>query len=374
MNKFGLIGLMSLLLVSMVSATGSWGFQNGNVVWLNYSNSNGCAPSLAVLYQGYGPAVNASTVTNCQVGIGIQPSIGAFPTYQLVPAFAGLSTFGYTSWNATANGYATFNGVTIATHCGAAGTTTSCGQGVANAITNYYSYGTTIFEWALGITNGKNGLPEGVLPNSAHDLLIPTVSSGPTYLVRVSVYDPNIFPNATTGKCTQWVASNLTNPTANCLNNVAALANAINTKDSAVSLANKNNVLFTSRGMAPVQAAIHVTTVVNTTLAGNVDRKIEQPLRAYVINVTSGTALNVTASNLNAQRMLVSVSAAAPSTSNTTANSTTPVTVQPPATAAPQATNTTTTSSGGSSTTTIVIVIAVIIVIAAAAWMMMKKK
>lgn len=380
MNK-GILVAFAFLFGSLMASNvvmASAGFQGGNVVTLNYTNTTtACSPSMASIYQGYQEAQNASATTSCEIGVGTTIPVNSFPTFLLVPSFAGLSIFGFTSWNSTASGYPTFNGITIVTDCGAAGTASSCPE-TPNSIKNYYSPTISSWEKTLGITKGIYGLPQGVMPNSARDLLVPgSAKAGPTYLVRVAVYDPNIFPNATTGKCTQWVASNLTNATGNCLTTRSALARALVTSDSAVALANKNNILYTSKGLsAPVQASI---TLVNITY----QRTGVGGAAAYTTNVTTYTTTNVNASNVNAVRYLASVtpknstSTSTPVTTPMSNTTTIQPTVTPPPTTTPASTSNQTAPSGsasGSSSTLIVAIIVVVIIIVVLGYFMMRKK
>ena len=188
----------------------------------------------------------------------------------------------------------------------------------------------------------------------AHELLIPPgvgQKLTETYQVRIGVFDPNIFPNSTTGLCKQWVASNLTNPMANCLNNTAALARALNTTDSAVANANKNNILFALKDISPYQATLTVYSLVNST------------------TVASTTTKNVNQSNTNVVKWLLLASAATTATT-TIASSTIPA--QSTSTIAQVVQPTT---AGSSNTLLYVgIVIVIIIVLVAACFVMKRKK
>jgi hypothetical protein len=341
----------------------STAIQNGKVVTLGATPSSNCTSTPALLYQNFTDAVAATAITNCEIGIGLSNTTGMVPYYMLNPAFGGLSMYGLTTWNSTASGYATFRNTTIITNCGASGTPAAC-----NSTKKYfYSYTSSVWERQAGITTGTMGLPEGVLPRPAHDILLPgSINSTPvvSYLVRVWVFDPNIFPNATTGRCKQVIASNLSNSTGNCLNNTAALARAIKTTSTAVVAANKNNILFTSKnippsgGIPPLQAVIiyDVPTVSgkNTTVT---------------MYSTNNTAL----SNSNLKKLLyVAPSAPATTTVATTVASTTiaaATTIAPSSTIASQYG-----SVGSSSTLLYAVVIIVVIVIVIAAWYMMSKK
>lgn len=314
--NLGLIAPVALMLLFSLPANMSWvivrsGFQLGNVVTIGYSNITTCSPPLVSLYLGYPEAINASRVTNCEMGVGISVPYNSVPTYLLVPAFAGLSIYGFQSLNSSAEGYATFNGLPVPTFCGATGTQSGC-IGAPNSIVNFYSPLISAWEKSLGIKTGIGGLPEGVMPNSAYDLLVPhTAMPGQvSYYVRVLVYDPNIMPNITTGKCTAMVQSNLTDPIGNCLNSREALQRALVTTDSAVIVANKNNPLFTTIRSVPVQAAIIKANVTST-------------------NVTYSGTTDVNASNMNVYRTIVlvtpAISAAATASSATTSITTTTI-------------------------------------------------
>ncbi|WP_062420465.1 hypothetical protein [Sulfolobus acidocaldarius] len=235
-------------LTKPVTVNSSGAFYNGQVITFQYTAQFMCTPPATTFFPN---ETNQSKVAmGCEVGAG---NISAFPknaapVFVLVPAFAGLSIFGVTQLGATSQGFPTFtyNNVTyiITTQCGAAGTMTAC----PDHMTYIYSPAFTAVEQALGYKNGVFGLPEGVLPTPAHDHLVTftTNQSIPWYIVVVLVFDPNIFPNPITGQCQAIVPSNTTNPTANCLNNIQALENAMMTYDSAVGMANAKNPIWTT--------------------------------------------------------------------------------------------------------------------------------
>lgn len=391
MNKIGLFALVSVLLVSAASASSvktflstsllvHSAFQNGNVVYLNATSPGNCTSTISSLYQGYGEAVNASSTTNCEVGVGISNTVGMVPYYILTPAFAGLSVFGESSWNATSQGYPTYNGMTVVTTCGASGTPASCNTVAPTSY--YYSPGTSNLERSLGISTGAFNLPEGVLPKSAHDILLPSsVGSSAVwgYEVRIAVFDPNIFPNSTTGLCTQSVPSNQTNPTANCLNNTAALARALRTIDSAVTTANAHNPVFAVKGVPPYQATL---TVASVTSSPSVVSKKGGVITGSSTNVTTVSTLitqNVNASNTNVRKLLLLASASQFNSTAPTPTTTamTNVTAPPTTAAVSNQTSISTTSPSapsGSSTTLIVGVIVVIVILVAAYWLLTRKK
>lgn len=228
----------------VVNSSGA--FLNGQVITFMYTSQFACTPSATVFFPD---AVNQSKVAmGCEVGAG---NISAFPknaapVFVLVPAFAGLSIFGVPQLGATPQGFPTFtyNNQTyvILTQCGAALTKTAC----PDHMTLIYSPFFTAVEQHIGINNGVFGLPEGVLPTPAHDHIVTfaTNESIPWYIVVVLVMDPNILPNPITGQCQAIVPSNLTNPTANCLNSITALENAMMTYSSSVGTANANNPIW----------------------------------------------------------------------------------------------------------------------------------
>ncbi|WP_062488548.1 hypothetical protein [Sulfolobus acidocaldarius] len=234
-------------LTKPVTVNSSGAFYNGQVITFQYTAQFMCTPPATTFFPN--ETNQSKAAMGCEVGAG---NISAFPknaapVFVLVPAFAGLSIFGPTQLNATPQGFPTFtyNNVTyvITTQCGAAGTMTAC----PDHMTYIYSPAFTAVEQALGIKNGVFNLPEGVLPTPAHDHLVTftTNQSIPWYIVVVLVFDPNIFPNPITGQCQAIVPSNTTNPTANCLNNIQALENAMMTYDSAVGMANAKNPIWT---------------------------------------------------------------------------------------------------------------------------------
>lgn len=106
-----------------------------------------------------------------------------------------------------------------------------------------------------------------MLPTPAHDHIagFDTNDSIPWYVVAVLVFDPNIFPNAITGQCSQMVNSNLTKPTANCLNSFSALTAAMNTKTTATANANatENDPIYDTFGGVPTQVLIPGVTIVS---------------------------------------------------------------------------------------------------------------
>jgi hypothetical protein len=226
-------------------------FQNGHLVTYTYIN-NSCTPAV----YNTSEARNASAVTVCEVGGPFGANItGATPIWSIIPSFAGLSVVAYPNQGTTYNGYPVYNGMVIVTQCGIGNSTNAC----PGKPGYFYSPVYSSVERALGVASGINGLPEGVFPNSARDFIMSSAKNATytkSYLIRVNVYDPNIFPNATTGKCKVVAPSSLSNPTANCLTSVSALIAAINTTDSAIATINANNINWKTVNMPTKQAVI----------------------------------------------------------------------------------------------------------------------
>ncbi len=219
------------------------GFTANQVVTFTYPSvtanpGNGswvCTPGLTTFFPS---ETGALKYTQCEAGAANQNAVpGQLPQWVLVPAFAGLSIFGVAALGASTQGFPQYNGTTIATDCGAGGSPAAC----ADHPTYLYSPLFTDVENFLNLTSGYGGLPLGVLPTPSHDHLLNTTTTYPNIpwgSIVVLVLDPNILPARATGECTQVVASNLSSPTGNCLNSVAALDRALSTHSSAVANAN----------------------------------------------------------------------------------------------------------------------------------------
>jgi hypothetical protein len=213
--------------------TGTAGaFTQGEAVTLHYSGGLLCDPSLAQLFPSVA-ALNATTP--CEVGGAYQSAIrNQIPQWWLVPAFDGLSTFGDANAGATVQGFPTASGSTLLTDCPAGGSPQACPQ----TPSDLYSPEFGTLETFANLSEGVAGLPAGLLPTPAHDVLINTSASFPASVVWgtivVLVFDPNIFPVRGTGACAVSVPSNLTLPTGNCLTSLAALDRALDTASTAV--------------------------------------------------------------------------------------------------------------------------------------------
>jgi hypothetical protein len=79
------------------------------------------------------------------------------------------------------------------------------------------------------------------------------------------------MPDGQTGICHQWVNSNLTSPTANCLTSFSALETALTTKTSATAIANstQNDPVYDTLGGVSTQIAIPGVTAVTENSATN---------------------------------------------------------------------------------------------------------
>jgi hypothetical protein len=233
------------------------GFFNGNVVTFQFFETFSCTPSPSQLLPSDANAKAAENKTQCEAGVGSTsfPS-NVEPVWGMSPAFAGLSIFGITSFGATPDGFPTYNGTAVLTDCTGMGSTHQC----PDHPPLFYSPVIVMVEQNnLSITKGVMGLPEGVMPFPAHTHIIDTEAGGqdiPWDAIATFVFDPNIFPNPVTGKCTQVAPSNLTNPTGNCLVSITALQAAMGTADSGIASANKNNPIWFGVGKPPFQVVI----------------------------------------------------------------------------------------------------------------------
>jgi hypothetical protein len=261
LGRFTVFAVVALLLVGGISTAVSIqirALQNGNVVNLVYFDNFTCIPAPAAVYMNSSESINAASITACEFGsaAGVNTT-GGIPRWDLIPAFAGLSIYGYPAYGSTLLGYPSYNGNTVLTECTASGKSNLCIRRPAYI----YSPIISTIERSSNISNGINGLPEGVLPNAARDILAsPKKNSAVSrsYDVRVWVLDPNIFPNPSTGKCVQVAPSSLANSTAHCLTSITALEAAISTNDTAVPTINANNVFWKVANMPETQAVILV--------------------------------------------------------------------------------------------------------------------
>jgi hypothetical protein len=123
----------------------------------------------------------------------------------------------------------------------------------------FYSPAIVAVENYMGLKSGVMGLPEGVMPFPAHVHLVDTDAAQqdiPWDAIGVFVFDPNIFPNPVTGRCTQIVPSNLSNATSNCLDSTSALQAAMGTNTTAIYNANPKNPIWLGLGKPAAQVVI----------------------------------------------------------------------------------------------------------------------
>jgi len=256
----------NIILTGMTSG----GFYKGQVVSFAYSQNYQCLPALSKFASNQTEANAASAKTTCEVGGGDNTALAkAAPVFILVPAYAGLSIFGVPALGATSQGYPVFNNNVIFTQCGAGGSSSACSDHPTLIYSPYF----TAVEQHLGIKAGYGGLPEGVLPTPAHSHVVDYTggASIPWYVVTVLVFDPNVMPDGQTGQCHQWVASDLSNPTGNCLTSFTALENALTTKTTATAKANatQNDPIYDTLGGVQTQIAIPGVTMVTDNAATN---------------------------------------------------------------------------------------------------------
>ena len=206
LGRLTMFAVVVLLLFGSVNAATSVkinAFQDGNTIHLTYFNNFTCFPGPSAIFMNSSESINASSVTACEFGSAVNVNTtNSIPRWGLIPAFAGLSVYGYNAYGSTPQGYATYNGIAIPTICGAGQSSSAC----VHRPGYIYSPILSAIEKGAGIVGGLSGMPKGVLPNAARDILVSQKKNGTivsSYEVRVWVFDPNIFPNSTTGKCTQ---------------------------------------------------------------------------------------------------------------------------------------------------------------------------
>ncbi|MCL4371769.1 hypothetical protein M1373_00390 [Candidatus Marsarchaeota archaeon] len=274
------------------TANESGAFFNGSEAVYVYSGNYSCYPPLSALPNSQS---NASSVTQCYAGISA-PKTDALPDWILVPAYAGMSIFGYSAYNSI-DGFASFNNSLVYTDCGAGGTQSEC------PIDPKLVYSPLFSAIEAEDTNFSSSLPAGVLPMPAHTHFVNTTFSEdliPWYLVVVYVFDPNIMPNATTGKCVQSVASNLSNPTGNCLTSLAALERAASTYSNATVNANSGNPIWIAMGRP--EAQVYVPGYANGSSIGNPNTNIVVPFAVKPGNFYSAAVNTTTVPQAKVQR------------------------------------------------------------------------
>ncbi len=256
----------SMILNGMTSA----GFYNNQLVTFAYNKDYTCTPALSKFASNQTEANLAAAKTACEVGGGDNTAVAnAAPVFILVPAFAGLSIFGVAALGATSQGYPTFNHQLVFTQCGAGGSTSACFDHPTLIYSPYF----TAVEQHIGIYKGYGGLPEGVLPTPSHDHVV-DYAGGPSIpwdVITVLVFDPNIMPDGATGQCHQWVGSNTTSSTGNCLTSFSAIAKAMTTHTTANANANstQNDPIYNTLGGPNAQVLIPGVSVVSDTSPTN---------------------------------------------------------------------------------------------------------
>lgn len=231
------------------------GFLNGKVVAFEFYTPFECKPAVSELFPDQVEAQDAAKVTPCEVGVPGTFPPNAIPVWGLVPAFAGLSIFGVPTFGATPEGFATYNGKTLITHCTGNGHQPPC----PDHPPLHYSPANSMVLQSMGITSGVMGLPQGVMPFPAHSHIVDTLAGEqdiPWNAIAVLVFDPNIFPNPATGRCEQTVPSSLTEPIANCLTSIAALQAAMVTTNSEIDDANADNPIWQALGKPLTQVVV----------------------------------------------------------------------------------------------------------------------
>jgi len=229
------------------------GFLDGKIISFVFYRAPTCAPGITSLFTDTTSA-QAAAKTNCEVGAQGTIPPGSVPVWGMVPVFAGLSAFGVPQFGATPDGYPVYNNQTILTDCTGAGA-----RQCPNHPPLMYSPAFTAVEQSMGINSGVMGLPEGVMPFPAHTHIVSTDDGQkdvPWDVIAVMVFDPNIFPNPVTGRCTQVVPSSLPNATSNCLTSLTALKAALTTTNAAIAQANSKNPIWAALGKPLTQVLI----------------------------------------------------------------------------------------------------------------------
>lgn len=243
-------------------------FYNGSVITYDYTGGYSCYPPLSSV----SPKATANESDYpCYAGIASNSS-QALPDWVLVPAYAGMSIFGA---NGT-DGMPVFGNSTVYVNCGAGNSTTMC----ASDPKFVYSPAFAMMENYTG-KHSFDGLPNGVMPLPAHSHLINDTFHNdpiPWYVVIVYVFDPNIMPNVTNGKCAQVVASNVPNPTGNCLTSLAAIKRAMQTEDNATANANTGNPIWNAMGKPA--AEVYIPNDTSQSEVGNPNTNIVVPFAA----------------------------------------------------------------------------------------------
>ncbi|HVC58124.1 MAG TPA: hypothetical protein VND15_01460 [Candidatus Acidoferrales bacterium] len=272
----GQLAFAAPMAMPTANATASGGFLNSGVVTFQYTANYTCNPAQSLQFNTT-EARTAGNLTQCGVG-ATSNTTGAYPLWVAIPAYAGLSIFGLPVLGATSQGFPTYQNNTIVTDCGAGLSSSACPMHPALL----YSPVFTAVEQHINATKTTwFGLPEGVLPTPAHSHIVASDYGGanvPWYVIGVLVLDPNIMPNATTGTCTQVIASNLTNATGNCLTSYAALQRALTTQSNDVAVANAGNPIYqTLAGNKTISVQVIVPGAPVVTMLANANTNLDIP-------------------------------------------------------------------------------------------------
>ncbi|MEM0154383.1 MAG: hypothetical protein QW814_00930 [Methanothrix sp.] len=247
-------------------------FYNGSEITYVYTGNYTCYPPLSDVNSSISSIASSYP---CYVGAATAQS-QALPDWILVPAYAGMSIFGVNS----TSGMPVFRNSTVYVNCGAGNSSTMC----ISDPKFVYSPDFALIENLAGEHN-LLGLPEGVMPYPAHSHLINNTFHNdpiPWYVIIVYVFDPNIMPNVTNGKCVQAVASNVSNPTENCLTSLSAIKRAMQTEDNATANANAGNPIWGAIGKPNTE--VYIPNDTSQSEVGNPNTNIVVPFAAKSYN------------------------------------------------------------------------------------------
>ncbi|MDE1761812.1 MAG: hypothetical protein KGH59_00315 [Candidatus Micrarchaeota archaeon] len=254
----------------------SGGFIGGTEAYFKYTEAYKCSPPNSQLFTNSTELLASLNYTQCSFGVPGN-AVGADQQWLLIPAYAGMSSFGF---NSSFQGFPLYNGTVVVTHCGVGGTASSCPDHPQSIYSPLFSG----LEKSVGIAKGAFGLPEGVLPMPAHDYVIDDYDKFADvdwYTIAVYVFDPNIMPNATTGACMQVVPSNLTSPTANCLTSIGAIQRAMTNSSSSVAAGNSRNPIWRFMGNPTMQIAVPGNPTVAEINNSNSNLRVPYAVRNY---------------------------------------------------------------------------------------------
>ncbi len=255
------------------------GFYNGSEVEYVYTGNYTCYPALATSNSSLAQVANSYP---CYSGIQTAQS-QALPDWQIIPAYAGISIFGKNS----SGGMPKYRNATVYVNCGAGNSTSMCDSDPEYG----YSPEFAAIERTLNITSFE-GKPFGVMPLPAHSHIVNNTFNGdpiPWYVIDVYVFDPNIMPNATTGRCSQIVSSNVSDPTANCLTSANAVELAAGTYDNATANANADNPVWIALGSPRTE--VYIPGYGNNTRFGLPNTNVVVPFAVKAVDFYSNSSL-----------------------------------------------------------------------------------